>query len=131
MNDTVLDLTKGDVGDILLQRTEKYISEYDYIYILKTNDFPYKSIFQDTLRHVTRKYLFLIVGLEKEYSLEGGADIQGISYEEYHDIEKMYFLYEFSDRIHILDKNPQYGNLNNCVHSGLLSEKEAWKALLS
>ncbi len=57
-------------------------------------------------------------------------DIQVISLEEYCYIKKLYYMYEFSNSVHILTDNIQYGSLGNYVTNGLLTKEEVINAFL-
>ncbi len=116
--------------NLFSEKIKNYINEYDRIYLLAKKDFMYSTFIQAISRHSTEKCLILVVGLEKGYMSKYGTNIRAISYKEYRDIEKLYCLYEFSDRIHILTDNPQYGGLDNYIYNGLLSEEEASMAIL-
>lgn len=50
--------------------------------------------------------------------------------DEMADIKRLYFMYEFSDRIRLLEESIQYGGLSNYVKLGILTEDEAEKAAL-
>lgn len=110
----------------LSKKMKNFISDYDSIYLLAEKKFIYETTLQDILQLTTGKYLLLVAGYGEGCIPEYGVDnIQMISHDEYNDIEELYYLYEFSDRIHILTDNPQYGSLNNYIYNGLLSEEEA------
>lgn len=46
------------------------------------------------------------------------------------NIEKYYYLYEYSDDITVITDNPQYPNMFNYVKTGILTEEEMLQALL-
>lgn len=46
------------------------------------------------------------------------------------NIEKYYYLYEYSDDITVITDNPQYPNMINYVKTGILTEEEMIQALL-
>ena len=50
--------------------------------------------------------------------------------DEMADVKRLYFMYEFSDRIRLLEESIQYGGLSNYVKLGILTEDEAEKAAL-
>lgn len=45
-------------------------------------------------------------------------------------IKKLYLMYEFSDKVRLLEGSTQYGNLQNYVETGLLTWEEAKIAAL-
>lgn len=46
------------------------------------------------------------------------------------NIEKYYYLYEYSDDITVITDNPQYPSMLNYVKTGILTEEEMIQALL-
>ena len=50
--------------------------------------------------------------------------------ENYSDLVSLYLIYEFSDKIKILGKAGQYGNLFNYVENGILTEDEVFELIL-
>lgn len=114
----------------ILEKVNQYINEYDSIYVPADKDIICKLFSHRFQFPAEKKVLLLAVGLEEKCILECGIDIQPISREEYHQIKNLYYLYEFSDRIHFLDIHVQYGSLDNYIAGGLLTEEEAVMALL-
>lgn len=115
---------------IILEKIKQYINEYDSIYVLANKCYTYVSLFRNISSLTAKKYLLLVAGLEKECIPMSGVDIYRISNEEYHVIERIYYLYEFSGHIHLVDDHAQCGSLNNYVVNGLLTEDEVAIALL-
>ncbi len=114
-----------------LEKIENYVNEYDSVFVLGVGITASGEFFKAISRQTTKKILLLVKGLDTDGIPECGADIQTISYEEYCDIEELYYMYEFSNRIHLLADTAQYGSLGNYISSGLLKEKEIFTALLS
>lgn len=114
----------------ITEKIRKYISEYDSVFVLGNGIFMSDSFLQKIPRQAAKKILLLVIEPERGSIPECGIDIQVISYEEYCNMAKLYYMYEFSDRLHMLDDNPQYGNLGNYISSGLLTEEEAFMASL-
>lgn len=52
------------------------------------------------------------------------------SKEEELRIKRLYLMYEFSDKVRLLEDSPQYGSLQNYVGNGLLTPEEAQRAAL-
>lgn len=52
------------------------------------------------------------------------------SNEEELAIKRIYLMYEFSDKVRLLEDSSQYGSLYNYVENGLLTPEEAWRAAL-
>ncbi|MCI9422457.1 hypothetical protein GN277_02240 [Lachnospiraceae bacterium WCA-9-b2] len=114
---------------------EGYISQYDRIFVLENIDCTSESFFRLISLQTERKILTLVLGQRldktdvfrlKKYKI----DIQLISSEEYCFIKNLYYMYEFSECIHVLTDNIQYGSLVNYVTNGLLTKEEALNAFL-
>lgn len=108
----------------------KYIQEYDLILVSSTEVMKNEIIFREISKHSGKKILLLMKNQEMVNISKGNIDIQSISDEQYYNIEKLYYTYEFSDRICLLTDNIQYGSLDNYISSGLLTEEEVFAALL-
>lgn len=109
---------------------EKYIQEYDKVIVLKTT-LRIVDIFSRIIsQQETKKVLLLVREWDQGSQLICGTTIRPITNEEYCGIEKLYHMYEFSDRIHIINDSKQYGGLDNYVSTGLLTEEEALTAWL-
>lgn len=69
--------------------------------------------------------------LQGEDKLILGNGIGGVfSPEEELGIKKLYLMYEFSDKVRLIEHSPQYGYLLNYVETGLLTWEEAEKAAM-
>lgn len=66
----------------------------------------------------------------KEKLVFGNGEEKMFSKEEELDIKKLYLMYEFSDKVRLLEDSPQYGSLQNYVENGLITVEEAKKAAL-
>lgn len=130
----------------VLKKIERYICEYDKIFILRSNDDTSKNFIHSILRQTGKKSLVLvnessidsifgyangacIYGADKLEPLGYEIAIEAISFEEYCAIERLYYTYEFSDHVHLIDGNVSYGSLDNYISNGLLTELEVVKAL--
>lgn len=114
-----------------LEKIENYVNEYDSVFVLGAGIPESGEFFEAVSRQTAKKILLLVKGPEADGIPECGAEIQTISEEEYCDIEELYYMYEFSDRIHLLADSAQYGSLGNYMATGLLTENETFAALLS
>lgn len=114
-----------------LEKIENYVNEYDSVFVLGAGIPESGEFFEAVSRQTAKKILLLVKGPEADGIPECGAEIQTISEEEYCDIEELYYMYEFSDRIHLLTDTAQYGSLGNYMATGLLTENETFAALLS
>lgn len=69
--------------------------------------------------------------LKENEKLVLGNDIENLfSREEELSIKRLYLMYEFSDKVRLLEDSPRYGSLQNYVENGLLTLEEMWKAAL-
>lgn len=116
----------------VLENLKQYLTEYDSIYILSNKDYIYTPFLRSISSITAKKYLLLVAGPEKECTPVCGLNIhiQPVSHKEYQMIENLYYLYEFSDRIHFLNHRASYGCLDNYIINGLLTEEEAATVLL-
>lgn len=114
----------------MIETIRNYIQEYDRILVSDTGILRDVTIFREILKHSGKRILLLVKNQEMTNESKGNIDIQSISDEQYRSIEKLYYTYEFSDRIQLLTDSSQYGSLNNYVLSGLLTEEEALAALM-
>lgn len=69
--------------------------------------------------------------LKENKKLVLGNNIENLfSREEELSIKRLYLMYEFSDKVRLLEDSPQYGSLQNYVENGLLTPEEARRAAL-
>lgn len=54
-----------------------------------------------------------------------------ISEQETEQILEYYRMYEFSNRLKVLEDNAQFGGLLNYYRNGILTQEEFWEAILS
>ncbi len=123
-------ISNGMENKKTLRKLRNYINQYDSIFVIKENNCIGITFSKLLPRQVERKILFLVKEPITTDIPDCSIDILLISDEEYYEIENMYYLYEFSDRIHIISRNSQYGSLDNYISNGLLTEEEAFLALL-
>lgn len=109
---------------------KNYIYKYDSVFVLSIGILKIKKIFKEISKYPDNKILLLIKNQEVGSISKGNIDIQMISDKEYGTIEELYYMYEFSDRIHLLDADIRYGGLDNYILSGLMTEEEAVAAMV-
>lgn len=114
----------------ILEIIKKCINEYDRVYLLKNTDCVNKTFFRLLSGEKNKKNLLLVKDMVQNDISECEIDIQVMSYEEYCGIEQMYYMYEFSDHIHMLADDTPYSSLINYISSGILTEEEAFMALI-
>lgn len=114
----------------IIKKIENYIQEYDSVFVLNTRILKNKTIFQGISKYSGKKILLLTKSQEIDDVPKGSIDILRISDKEYCSIEELYYMYEFSDRIHLLTDSTQYGSLDNYILNGMLTEEEAFTALM-
>lgn len=119
----------------ILERVKRYISEHDSVFVLDDYD-SVRKLFELLISQKVEKKILLLVdelAWDSKFSLrptEFRIVIRIISHEEYCNIHMLFHMYEFSDRIRMLNRNTQYGSLENYILSGLLREEEVSLALL-
>jgi len=114
----------------IIKKIEDYIQEYDSVFVLNTRVLKNKTIPQGFSEYSGKKILLLTKNWEIDNVPKGNIDMLRISDEEYCTIEEMYYMYEFSDRIHLLTDSTQYGSLDNYILNGILTEEEVFAALM-
>lgn len=133
----------------IIAELEADIKAYDHVFLVRGKD-PLVNKIATLLRRLeyvgnprgTRLVLF-----SQETSPEAGNDLshclvhrpgsdksriseRKISTAEADMLCRLYGMYEFSDRFHVLSRGTSFGGLLNYIDTGLLGEEEALKALL-
>lgn len=114
----------------MIETIKNYVQEYDRILVLSTGLLSNETIIRGISNYAGKKTLLLIKNHETVNFPKNNVNIQSISGEQYRSIEKLYYTYEFSDRICLLTDGNQYGSLVNYILSGWLTEEQAFAALL-
>lgn len=114
----------------IIKKIEGYIQEYDSVFVLNVRILKNKTIPQEISKYSGKKILLLMKNQEIGNMPEGNIVMRKISDKEYRSIEELYYMYEFSDRIHLLTDSTQYGSLDNYILNGILTEEEAFAALM-
>ena len=114
----------------MMSELEVLIREYDDVYLV--GEGINLSLLARVSESSEKRDLFLVS--ENPYSESEAAVLNTykmLKDSEYNQIRNLYGTYEFSDNFHLLssdDKN--YGCIMNLVKTGILSEGEAYKAML-
>lgn len=111
------------------EKLMNYLREYDQVYVLQSGIIKIEKLFRGLSENNAKRILLLTSERNIDNRQGYGMDIRDISDEEYHSIEKLYYMYEFSDHFHLLIYNEQYGSLDNYISNGILTEEEAFKSL--
>lgn len=61
---------------------------------------------------------------------ESGKKVLVLPVDKCKDLARLYYTYEFSDRIRVIGENCQHGSLMNYVAHGLLTEQEMFESIL-
>ena len=109
---------------------KQFIYTFSNIIIIYSVSFQLHCIYN--IFHI---YLFdvkddMAKNLSYSFSEKTGKWNEQFSEAEFAAIQKLYHTYEFSDHIHFVALNDQYGSLFNYVKTGLLTEEEMIEALL-
>ena len=110
-------------------KLEEALIQYDRIILLdKTVTLRRDQICQylDTLGG---KRNILLLGTEEFICNANNCRYYQITDEEEKGLQKLYFTYEFSDRLIVLSKSLMYGDIWNYVETGIMTEEEAFRAL--
>ena len=67
----------------------------------------------------------------KANGVNSGDTIRVISEQDVKDILEVYYMYEFSNRLHVIGDNQQFGGLLNYLKTGILTEKEFFETIIS
>ncbi len=117
----------------LIRGLERDIQQYDKVVLLTkgVERFMESGVLDST--ESGKRFLFLLTQ-EDEGLLKNryeNVSVRSISQEESEEISRLYYTYEFTDNFLMLtENNPAVPSIFNFVESGILTEKEAWQALL-
>ncbi|HBA49320.1 MAG TPA: hypothetical protein DCZ91_16310 [Lachnospiraceae bacterium] len=110
---------------------EKALEEFDKVILIdnKLHDWRMTGAFydEDNFKETDKKVLILSEAEEKRV---GNIEWQSISEREAREILEIYYLYEFSNRIAVVDREQAFGSLWDYVATGLLTEEELVEAIL-
>jgi hypothetical protein len=109
----------------IITRLEKDLQIYEKIIIVGKNVNLLK------LLPITVDLKNIIIYLDKDIELPIGIVYRHLPTRDINKLLKLYNTYEFSDRVCVLSDSVQYGTLQNYVDTGMLTETEALKTLLS
>lgn len=101
----------------LCKRIEENLKEYDLILLVETEDRGGSGSLWERLSH------------SKAFQKSGKKTLL-LPLKEYEEPALVYSTYEFSDRFKVIKSSSRYGSLMNFVDSGLLTEEEAFEAIL-
>lgn len=112
-------------------RLEKALEEFDRIVLIEGNGSSreFLRLFEDpqNFQNIQNRILILSVLEDKR---KGNVVWQQAAEQEIEDMLKLYFLYEFSNRVIALSSRCCFGSLLDFVETGVLTEREALMALL-
>lgn len=125
------------VCDEMIYKLERFINQYDKILIWDQKSICDKNLINDFgqfLKQISSKKKYLImmndmVALQEAVG-ECFADIILISKEEMDFINKLYRMYEFSDRIILIAESNNFPGIFNYLCTGVLSKQECFEALV-
>lgn len=119
--------------DIVSDFVKKLLQDYDKA-VLVTRFFPREewSRFCTALSTVAESLADKGIVFLVEEGLECPEVFQSkvLPHKEAEELYKQYLTYEFSDRFSVFSDNMQYGTIFNYVHTGILTEEEAVRAVL-
>ncbi len=112
-----------------LKRLEMLLAEYEELFFVGDEAAGEDYFSRIPLGQEGKRILLLARGAERETVSRQGIELRMISAEEYCKMEKLYYLYECSDRIHFLEKKSWYGSLEHYVSEDILTAEEALMVL--
>lgn len=119
----------GDMcNSVVLGKLRKMIKSGKYIVVFLYEDEELLECVCEALRSSDNVSILV---QEKE-SLKRFADIEMVNFVSREDINyicSIYYLYEFSDRITVLEDRDDFPNLLNYISCGILSKEEAAQAI--
>lgn len=115
-----------------IHKIEQAVEKYEKIFLFDCQDERTAKLAENFCKSISYKNLTkkILVMSNTGFLNEKMADCQKLSEKEYNDLCKLYSMYEFSDRFQIIAGSSQYGNLQNYITTGLLTEEEMFEALL-
>ena len=124
-------MVKGKMRKETAEKLAQYMKEYPLVVIVDKNLREYGKYVKAICTHgMQGKILFLF------HSGRKNPDFTGVRYAiclqegEYEEIESLYYMYEFSCHIRMLEEGGRFGSLINYVKEGILTEEEAAEAFL-
>ena len=124
----------GNEQDVIA-RLESDMEWYDHIFLVRGDDALSGRVaallcHPEAAGNLQEKRL-LLISPDVLCEVDGkGTPVRRISQLEDEMLCRLYNMYEFSDRFHILSREEQYGGLLNFVDSVILSTEEMLEALL-
>ncbi len=115
-----------------IEKLEKYLEEYSLIIIFDDRNEEisrYKLAFFESKPESCNQKKVMVMGLKDDVT----ADKKGykiITEQEYNIILRLYRMYEFTDRLRIVDFSFQYGSMLNYLSNDMISQEEYFEALL-
>lgn len=120
-------------NDLLLTALEKDLAYYDRIFLIAMEERADKEMFNqfcvsEALKNCGKKILLLSTENPAE---ENHALCRKISSQMALQLNKLYHMYEFSDRFQLFSREKCFGGIFNFVDMGILTKEEAFSALLA
>lgn len=108
------------------------LSIYDYIFVMPSKfGLERKMMTQIAKKYnVTEKILILVIDGLDELEFSENIVCKKISKVDMHNLCLLYHMYDFSDKICMVDNNERFGTLFNYLHTGILSEDEFIDAIV-
>ena len=120
---------------VAIKNLEQYLEQYDVLFLFndmlpEMKKLPDTFLKSQALKNTEKKVLVLTV--EETIQPPPGQHCRTLrltkkDYEVFHGLHRMY---EFSDRLRVLDPGVSWGSLENYVRMGILTMEELFEALL-
>lgn len=118
----------------LLTRLESLLDQYDNVLLVDLWDPEMKARWERfwSAGHFVRrkKRIVFLSTAESSIAENFGYSYLKITEKTFHELKELYFMYEFSDRFQFISDEENFGVIWNYVDTGILTEQEAFQALL-
>ncbi|MCI8959116.1 MAG: hypothetical protein HFG62_08355 [Lachnospiraceae bacterium] len=122
--------------ETVIKNLEQYLEQYDVLFLFNDTRSEMKELSgtflkSQALKNTEKNVLVLTV----EENIQPPPEQQHcrtlrITKEDHEVLYRLYRMYEFSDRLRVMETEGQYGGLENYVRLGILTREEMFEALL-
>ena len=124
----------NEFPDILIKQLETDIEKYDKIFLIdNAHELAVRFCHAKALKDTTDTILILLNNPSMrlaDMTLNDNIVLRYVSAEEFFLLDRLYHMYDFSDKFYIISRENMYGNIFNLVDCGLLTDEQAYEAIL-
>ena len=125
----------------MINELKEYIEKYDKIIIWHIPSVPMWQLFKCFYRlMIENDYQNILCIYTTDLDYEDEREIlsdfnqriivKKLEKQQMNEVMKIYHMYEFTDKMHIVSENLQYPSILNYLTTGMLTDEEFYKALL-